>query len=56
MFNKHETKKLSLTLSLFFHKLEKEKNARNLLWTKILTSLDRKARIAISLKILTSLK
>ena len=29
MFNKHETKKLSLTLLLFFHELEKEKNARN---------------------------
>ena len=29
MFNKHETKKLSLTLLLFFHELEKEKNAWN---------------------------
>ena len=29
MLNKHETKKLSLTLLLFFHELEKEKNARN---------------------------
>ena len=29
MFNKHETKRLSLTLLLFFHELEKEKNARN---------------------------
>ena len=29
MFNKHETKKLSLTLLLFFHELEKEKNSRN---------------------------
>ena len=29
MFNKHETKKLSLTLLLFFHELEKEKNAQN---------------------------
>ena len=29
MFNKHETKKLSLTLLLFFHELKKEKNAWN---------------------------
>ena len=29
MFNKHETKKLSLTLLLYFHELEKEKNAWN---------------------------
>ena len=29
MLNKHETKKSSLTLLLFFHELEKEMNAQN---------------------------
>ena len=67
MFNKHENKKLSLTPLLFFHELEKEKNARNrftvfneleseksaryLLRSKILMSIDQKARNPISTKI-----